>query len=435
MSDLFKGITFPWQEVTPADDAIVRKAILPDRRLTGCDLSYSGYTLTMTAGVLIVCGRQFRHTAVQNWAVTGAASGYARLLLTIDVTKASTEDAFEQITASIEYATAADGFPDLRQDDINNAGTIYQTSICVVALGPGGITGFTGQILPGDNVFYPGRPVSMGGHRVKNVAAPEADGDAVNLGYVNQNYRHSDWMPSASDIKKGILPIERGGTDANTKAGILTNLFDTFGITDFILTTSTGYENSGYCTPEQLRNAMGARPSVYTYPSLNGGDLNGFTEETHLFVFNVLNSPSSIPYGFFDVYCFSGGGFSPSNAKTVILQRMTAWDRTLFAYRRSTDGGASWSEWDYVYSSGTGYPKFRTYDFDNCSSPLLTLQNNYASLDNGVCLIYCKYGGSYCALLGYKIDNYAAFIEVSYGTGSFYKYRNQNGIWSEDKLV
>lgn len=208
MSDLFKGITFPWQEVTPADDAIVRKAILPDRRLTGCELSYSGYTLTMTAGVLIVCGRQFRHTAAQNWAVTGAASGYARLLLTIDVTKASTEDAFEQITASIEYATAADGFPDLRQDDINNAGTIYQTSICVVALGPGGITGFTGQILPGDNVFYPGRPVSMGGYRVTGVGAPEADGDAVNLGYANRHYRKSDWMPSASEI--GAAPSGYG---------------------------------------------------------------------------------------------------------------------------------------------------------------------------------------------------------------------------------
>lgn len=188
MSDLFKGITFPWQEVTPSDDAIIRKAVLPDRRLSGCELSYSGYTLTMTAGVMIVCGRQFRHTAAQNWAITGATSGYARLLLTIDTTKASTEDAFEQITASIEYATAADGFPNLRQDDINNAGTVYQTSICVVALGPGGITRIVNQIIPGDDVFYPGRPVSMGGHQVKDVAAPEEDGDAVNLGYANEHF-------------------------------------------------------------------------------------------------------------------------------------------------------------------------------------------------------------------------------------------------------
>ena len=114
MSDYFKGITFPWQEVTAADDAIVRRAALPDRRLTGCELSHVGSTLTMTAGSMLVCGRQFRHTAAQSWLLTGAASGFARLLLTIDVTKASTEDAFEQVSASVEYATAVDGFPVLR---------------------------------------------------------------------------------------------------------------------------------------------------------------------------------------------------------------------------------------------------------------------------------------------------------------------------------
>lgn len=149
MSDFFKGVTFPWQEVTPSDDAIVQRASLPDRRLSGCDLTYSGYTLTMAAGSMLVCGRQFRHTAAQNWAVTGASSGYARLLLTIDVTKASTEDAFEQISTSIEYATAADGFAALRQDDINNAGIIYQAVICVVSLGAGGITSIVESIVKG----------------------------------------------------------------------------------------------------------------------------------------------------------------------------------------------------------------------------------------------------------------------------------------------
>ena len=150
MSDYFKGVTFPWQEVTPSDDAIVRRAILPDRCLSGCELTYSGYTLTMAAGSMIVCGRQFKHTAAQNWAITGATSGYARLLLTIDVTKASTEDSFEQIATSIEYASAVDGFSVLRQDDINSAGTIYQVGICVVALGAGGITRIVSSLTKGN---------------------------------------------------------------------------------------------------------------------------------------------------------------------------------------------------------------------------------------------------------------------------------------------
>ena len=149
MSDYFKGVTFPWQEVTAADDAIVRRAALPDRRLTGCELSHVGSTLTMTAGSMLVCGRQFRHTATQSWSLTGAASGFARLLITIDVSKASTEDAFEQVSASIEYATAVDGFPVLRQDDINGAGTIYQTAICIVSLSNAGITGLVNELISG----------------------------------------------------------------------------------------------------------------------------------------------------------------------------------------------------------------------------------------------------------------------------------------------
>lgn len=149
MSDNFKGITFPWQEVTPSDDAAVRRAIFPDRRLSGCNLSYAGSTLTMTSGYLMVCGRQFRHTATKNWTVSGATSGYARLLLTIDVSKASTKDTFEQISTSIEYATSANGFSALKKEDINGSGVVYQTAICVVSLSTGGISGFYSSLPQG----------------------------------------------------------------------------------------------------------------------------------------------------------------------------------------------------------------------------------------------------------------------------------------------
>lgn len=145
MSEFFSGITFPWQKVTPSDDASVRRSVLADGILSGCEISYIGSTLTMGAGLLIGCGRQFRHTAVQNFPVTGASSGYARLVITIDTTKASTKDTFDQIGTAIEYATALDGFTQLRQDDINEAGTVYQMQVCVVSLGAGGISGIVLQ--------------------------------------------------------------------------------------------------------------------------------------------------------------------------------------------------------------------------------------------------------------------------------------------------
>lgn len=146
MSEYFSGITFPQQKVTPSDDASVRRAVLADGILSGCAISYVGSTLTFGPGLLIGCGREFRHTAMQNFAVTGAASGFARLVVTIDTTLASTKDSFEQITASIEYATAQDGFQQLQQDDINEDGTVYQMEICVISLTSGGISGIVSQI-------------------------------------------------------------------------------------------------------------------------------------------------------------------------------------------------------------------------------------------------------------------------------------------------
>lgn len=142
----FTGVTFAQQKVTPSDDAIVRRAMLADGVLSGCELSYSGSTLTMAAGHLMVCGRQIRHPASQNWAVVDATSGYARLLLTIDLTLTATKDAFEQVVDSIEYATSADGFPELEQTDINVAGTRYQIEVCVVSLGTGGISGIVSKL-------------------------------------------------------------------------------------------------------------------------------------------------------------------------------------------------------------------------------------------------------------------------------------------------
>ena len=146
MSEKFTGVTFAMQNVTPSDDAIVRRAILPDGILTGCVISYSGSTLTMTPGQLVVCGRQIRNPSAQRWPVVDATSGYARLLLTIDLTRASTMDVFDQVISTVEYASSENGFSALMQEDINGDGTRYQVAVCVVSLGTGGITGVVWRI-------------------------------------------------------------------------------------------------------------------------------------------------------------------------------------------------------------------------------------------------------------------------------------------------
>lgn len=158
MSNNYTGVTFSDQTVTPSDDALVRQTLLTDGALMGCGLSYSGSTLTMAAGQLMVCGRQIVHPSTRNWAVTEQTSGYARLVITIDLTRTSTNETFDQVSDAIQYASAVSGFPALDQTEINGSGTKYQISVCVVSLGPGGITGIVSRIGPstvrlGDDVF------------------------------------------------------------------------------------------------------------------------------------------------------------------------------------------------------------------------------------------------------------------------------------------
>ena len=137
----FAGVTFADQSVTPEDDAIAAGHLYGDGILKNCPFSYSGSTLTMGGGQLMICGRNIRHTAAENWAVVDAASGYARLVLVIDMTQASSQNLFEQVRTEIQYAATVAGFPELTQEDINERGSVYQAVLCVVSLGTGGITG------------------------------------------------------------------------------------------------------------------------------------------------------------------------------------------------------------------------------------------------------------------------------------------------------
>ena len=193
MSDSFRGITFAEQTVTPADDAIVRRAILPDGVLTGCEISYSGSTLTMAAGFIIACGRTFQHTTAQNWAVVDATSGFARLVLTIDLTKTSTEDTFSQIDSAIEYASSEDGFVGLEQDDINLSGTRYQIVAAVVSLGTGGITSIVSQLEKS-------RVEGGGGLNFSVVGGVTQPNDPKeNTIWVNTEHKITSWAFSATE--------------------------------------------------------------------------------------------------------------------------------------------------------------------------------------------------------------------------------------------
>ena len=146
MSEFFQGVTFDEQLVTPYDDAALYAAILPDGIIHGCRLTYSGNALTMEPGLLILSGRVIRHTSAETWRLTEDVSGFARILLNIDLSFASSENSFKQVFSTVEYAQDMQGFPELQQDPINISGARYQVVACVVTLSDGAITAISEEI-------------------------------------------------------------------------------------------------------------------------------------------------------------------------------------------------------------------------------------------------------------------------------------------------
>lgn len=240
MSDKFTGVTFAKQKVTPSDDGTVRRTMLTDGILSGCELSYSGSTLTMAAGHLMACGRQFRHPASQNWAVVDATSGFARLVATIDLTKTATKETFDQIDASIEYASAVDGFVDLEQADLNGSGSMYQVVLCVVSLGTGGITGIVSAI---------GRSCNRLGVLLWENASPDSDFAAQSIELDLADYSHIlvDFVTTEASllIRKGSYTaanrINVTSTDSN--AVVIEMMRRLISFSDTAVAVHTGYRS------------------------------------------------------------------------------------------------------------------------------------------------------------------------------------------------
>lgn len=135
MSIYLSGVTFPDAKVRPIDDARVFAAVVADGIAGGCEITYSGSTLNLAAGNIIACGRNIRVPSAQSIPVTGASSGYARLVLTIDLSAAEGQ----QQKLDLEYAASMDDWSTLTQEDINGSGTVYQMMLCRVMLNSSGI--------------------------------------------------------------------------------------------------------------------------------------------------------------------------------------------------------------------------------------------------------------------------------------------------------
>lgn len=139
------GITFANQKITPSDDGRLYGAMLADGILTGCGITFAAATLSVAEGSLLIGTRELR-TSGETLSITGATSGYARVIIDIDLTRAATKTSFEQAQFKIQYAASVSAFPALIQQEINGSGTHYQAEFCVVSLGTAGITGIESRL-------------------------------------------------------------------------------------------------------------------------------------------------------------------------------------------------------------------------------------------------------------------------------------------------
>lgn len=114
---------------------------LGDGIVTGCELSYSGTVLSIGRGHIIAGGRMMEIASEISVSLSGATSGYARVVIQIDLTKTATKTTFEQVDVLTEYSATLAGFGTLTQQNINLDGTLYQMPFCVCALDSSGITG------------------------------------------------------------------------------------------------------------------------------------------------------------------------------------------------------------------------------------------------------------------------------------------------------
>ncbi len=133
------GINFDNQTVTAKDHGRLFQCLVTDGIMSGCGVSFSGTSLTISPGYFIAAGRQMKLTSNTTVTVDGGTSGYARVLLKLDFTQVATADTFEQADFVVEYASSEAAFSSLTQEDINGTGTQYEFVFCTMTLGSAGI--------------------------------------------------------------------------------------------------------------------------------------------------------------------------------------------------------------------------------------------------------------------------------------------------------
>ena len=190
---LFGG-NFEKQPVAAADTGIVWQKTLSDGILLGFGLSFSGSTLTVAPGYMLACGRLIGNNANLAVAVSGT-SGYARVVLKIDLTGTATAETFSQVSVRVDYAASVEGFSALVQQEINDwTHTTYEAALCVLALGANGIS----EIVSNLDTAFPALPDGF-------VTAAKLGSDILPA---NVGIKHGTATPTTATLAPGEIYLK-----------------------------------------------------------------------------------------------------------------------------------------------------------------------------------------------------------------------------------
>lgn len=125
----------------------VFRALFPDGILTGCAISFTANSITIGTGYFVSGGRAVQVDGATTTNITvSIQNGYVRLIYETDLTQPASGTTFAQGVLSYDFS-ATTTFPELVQDDINGAGTTYQSTVCIAQVTGRNIVGIV-QTMP-----------------------------------------------------------------------------------------------------------------------------------------------------------------------------------------------------------------------------------------------------------------------------------------------
>lgn len=133
------GVDFPLQTVECTDEGMMNAALVRDGILSG-GVTYSGFAVTIAAGMLLIGGRRIRLSSPITFSLS-SYTGLARIAAHIDTTETSDRTSCDQVSFSVSYASSIAGFSALDSDDINKGGTDYAAPIAFLNVTSSGVTG------------------------------------------------------------------------------------------------------------------------------------------------------------------------------------------------------------------------------------------------------------------------------------------------------